>query len=400
MAQAQPGLLDFDPEEPPKNSPALDPAVKAGLFPSQRIAWMIQQGMIAGLEKLDEGQIQPASLDLRLGRWAYRIRASFLPGQARTVRDQLESFNAERIDLSKGAVLEKDCVYLVELLEHLDLQQPTISGIANPKSSTGRLDIFTRVIADGADRFDTISRNYKGPLYAEVSPRSFSVKVRTGSRLNQIRFRRRTSGQVEYSKTHFLSDKDLLARHKSSPLVDNDIVVRDGLVLSLALSLSDSPEEIIGYKAQKYTGIIDVDNVDAYEWQDFWEPIYKRRDHQLILDPGGFYILASKEQLHIPPDLAAEMVPAEPQMGEFRVHYAGFFDPGFGFGLSGGRGARAVLEVRSREVAFILEHGQMVARLVYERMTEPSASTYGQVSGSNYQAQGLKLSKHFKSFKP
>jgi dCTP deaminase len=357
---------------------------------------MIQREMILAADRIQESQLQPASLDLRIGRQAYRIRASFLPGKSRTVREQLESLSPEPVDLSNGAVLEKGCVYLVELQELLNLQ-PTIFGIANPKSSTGRLDIFTRVIADRAERFDTVAGGYRGPLYAEISPRTFSIKVRKGSRLNQMRFRRRTSGQDEHS-SFYLGDRQLRAKHEASPLVDGDLVLRDGVVLSVALSFTDAPEEIIGYRAQKHTSVIDVDRVGAYDWSDYWEPVYKSGDGKLILDPDQFYILASKERLHIPPDMAAEMVPIDPRMGEFRVHYAGFFDPGFGHGLARGQGARAVLEVRSREVAFILEHGQMVGRLVYEQMTEPTDALYGQLEGSSYQAQGLKLSKHFKPF--
>ena len=396
MSQVRPDLLDFEGEGTRKrNGQAAATAIKSGLFPRQRIQEMIQREMIAGLDRIEDNQIQPASLDLRIGRYAYRIRASFLPGK-RAVAEQLESLNPERIDLIEGAVLERGCVYLVELLEYLKLQ-PTIFAVANPKSSTGRLDIFTRLICDEAERFDAVPGGYEGRLFAEVSPRSFSIKVRRGSRVNQIRFRRRTSGQEEHGN-FYMEDRELQTRHAQSPLVDDDLVVRDGVVLSIALSLTDTPREIIGYKAKRHTGIIDVDQVAAYDWEDFWEPVYRERDGRLILDPDGFYILASKERLHIPPDLAAEMVPADPRMGEFRVHYAGFFDPGFGYGLKGGRGARAVLEVRSREVAFILEHGQMVARLVYEKMTEPAQALYGQLEGSNYQAQGLKLSKHFKPF--
>ena len=397
MSQVRSDLLDFEAEGTrKKNGQAAATAIKSGLFPRQRIQEMIQREMIAGLERIEDNQIQPASLDLRIGKYAYRIRASFLPGKKRTVADQLDSLNPERIDLTEGAVLEKGCVYLVDLLEYLKLQ-PTIFAVANPKSSTGRLDIFTRLICDKAERFDAVPGGYEGGLFAEISPRSFSIKVRRGSKVNQIRFRRRTSGQEEKAN-FYLEDKELQARHKESHLVDDELIVRDGVVLSVALSLTESPREIIGYKAKNHTGIIDIDRVAGYDWEDFWEPVYRERDGRLILDPNGFYILASKEQLHIPPDLAAEMVPADPRMGEFRVHYAGFFDPGLGHGLTGGRGARAVLEVRSREVAFILEHGQMVARLVYEKMTEPAEAVYGQLGGSNYQAQGLKLSKHFKPF--
>jgi dCTP deaminase len=395
LAAAQPDLLHkLDAALNVDGAHSADLGVKSGLFPRQRLLAMIKREMIVATEPFDANQIQPASLDLRIGARAYRIRASFLPGVTRTVQDQLKLMNSEAIDLASGAVLEKNCVYLVELQEHLDLQ-PTIFGLANPKSSTGRLDIFTRVIADNSDRFDFVPGGYNGPLYAEISPRSFSVKVRKGSKLNQIRFRRRNPTQSESHDSFYLSDRELQAKHKLSPLVDEGLVLRDGLVVSVALSITNEPREVIGYKALKHTDPIDVDRVAGYDVDAYWEPVHKTADNTLILDPDSFYILASKERLHVPPNLAAEMVPIDPRMGEFRVHYAGFFDPGFGHSAAGAAGARAVLEVRSREVAFLIEHGQMVGRLVYEEMTDSADALYGQ-QGSNYQAQGLKLSKHFK----
>jgi len=364
-----------------------------GLLPRQKIEVMIRRGMIVGPE-LDASQIQPASLDLRLGTRAYRIRASFLPGRERTVEGQLANLNPEAIDLEgDGAVLERGCVYIIPLLESLKLPE-SISAIANPKSSTGRLDIFTRLITDRSEVFDRASRAYEGPLYAEVSPRSFSIRVRSGTRLNQIRFRRLNSQQLDRNDFS-LDERDLRERHEALPLVDGPLNLRNGLVLRVALS-SEQLGPIIGYRAQKHTDILDVDRVGAYAIADYWEPIAARADQRLILDPGEFYILASQEKMHIPPDLAAEMVPIDPAMGEFRVHYAGFFDPGFGHTISNLPGARAVLEVRSREVPFILENGQVVGRLVYEKMAEPPLSVYGQTEGAHYQGQGLKLSKHFR----
>jgi dCTP deaminase len=366
-----------------------------GLLGREKIDIMLRREMIKARDAIEPAQKQPASLDLRLGPKAYRVRASFLPGKSRTVSAQLQNLKFDEISLTgPGAVLERGCVYVIPLLESLVLPN-SISAVANPKSSTGRLDIFTRLITDESEVFDVVARGYKGQLYAEVSPRSFSVRVHEGSKLNQIRFRRLNSSQL--SHTDFtLSDKDLALRHREQKLVDGETLnLRDGLVVSVALS-TETIGEIVGYRAQKHTDIIDVERVGAYDIADFWEPIRARPDKRLILDPDEFYILASQEKLHIPRDLAAEMVPIDPAMGEFRVHYAGFFDPGFGYTESGHPGSRAVLEVRSHEVPFILEDGQVIGRLVYENMAEAPQALYGQVGGSNYQGQGLKLSKHFR----
>jgi dCTP deaminase len=376
----------------PAGVPELGP--KAGLFPRQQIRLMIQRKMIASIAEIEDAQLQPASLDLRLGSKAYRIRASFLPGRNRTVQSQLDDIQYDEIALDDGAVLERNCVYLVELQEFVKLQ-PTITGIANPKSSTGRLDVFIRLITDGAEVFDLVEGNYEGPLYAEISPRSFSIKVRKGSRLNQLRFRRRNSQQSSY-EPNVLSDRELRERHEKSMLVDGELNLRKGLVLRVGLSPASLDQDIIGYRAQTFTNTIDVDRVGEYDYRDYWEPLFARDQDKLILDPQQFYILASKERLHIPPDLAAEMVPIDPSMGEFRVHYAGFFDPGFGFSEHGHPGSRAVLEVRSHETPFTLEDGQIVGRLAYEALTEAPDILYGQTLVSNYQGQSLKLSKHFR----
>jgi dCTP deaminase len=393
MLHAQASLDGFEPSgSRPGGLPELGP--KAGLFPRQQIRLMIQRKMIASIAEIEEAQLQPASLDLRLGSKAYRIRASFLPGRNRTVQGQLDDIQYDEIALDDGAVLERNCVYLVELQEFVKLQ-PTITGIANPKSSTGRLDVFIRLITDGAEVFDLVAGNYEGPLYAEISPRSFSIKVRKGSRLNQLRFRRRNSQQSSY-EPNVLSDRELRERHDKSMLVDGELNLRKGLVLQVGLSPASLDQDIIGYRAQTFTNTIDVDRVGEYDYRDYWEPLSARDQNRLILDPQQFYILASKERLHIPPDLAAEMVPIDPSMGEFRVHYAGFFDPGFGFSEHGHPGSRAVLEVRSHETPFTLEDGQIVGRLAYESLTEVPDILYGQTLVSNYQGQSLKLSKHFR----
>jgi dCTP deaminase len=309
-------------------------------------------------------QLQPASLDLRLGTKANRVRASFLPGPRRSLAERLEQLSLHTIDLENGAVLETGCVYIVPLLESLRLPKG-LSAAANPKSSTGRLDIFTRVISDHAAEFDTIADSYEGPLYAEISPRTFPALVRTGSRLSQIRFR---SGAPH----RFESD------------------------LALSVDLEGGDGEPVGFRAKRHSGLIDVDRKNALTVGDFWDPLWQRGS--LILDPDQFYILASREPVCVPPDRAAEMVPFNPLVGEFRVHYAGFFDPGFGHRSGGGEGARAVLEVRSHEVPFVLEHGQLIGRLVYEPLTERPVRVYGEGIGSSYQKQGLQLSKHFRPF--
>jgi dCTP deaminase len=289
--------------------------------------------------------------------------------------------------LTSGAVLETGCVYIVPLLEALALPDD-VAAAANPKSSTGRLDVFTRVIADETRGFDRIRAGYHGPLYAEISPKTFPVLVREGSRLSQIRFRR---GQA------LLDAESLRALHARERLTDDaEADVGEGIAVGVDLS-GLGPGGLVGYRAKRHTGVIDVERRGGYELVDFWEPMHARRDRSIVLDPDEFYILASKEAVQVPPDYAAEMVPFDPLVGEFRVHYAGFFDPGFGYEGAGGRGARAVLEVRSREVPFILEHGQIVGRLVFERMLARPRTLYGIGIGSNYQAQGLKLSKHFKT---
>lgn len=345
-----------------------------------------KQGAIAADIPFAADQIQPASLDLRLGNIAYRVRASFLPGPKTKVADRIAQLKLHQIDLSQGAVLETGCVYIVPLMESLALPAG-VSASANPKSSTGRLDVFTRVIADQARGFDRIEDGYRGPLYAEISPKTFPVLVRAGSRLSQIRFRR---GQAT------LDANALRELHRAERLVD--IADADvGEAIAVGVDLSGMGEKhLVGYRAKRHTGVIDVDRRDGYDVLDFWEPMTARPDGNLILDPDEFYILASKEAVQVPPDYAAEMVPFDPLVGEFRVHYAGFFDPGFGYAGAGGRGSRAVLEVRSREVPFILEHGQIVGRLVYEAMISRPDTLYGMGIGSNYQAQGLKLSKHFR----
>ena len=350
-----------------------------GVLPDSVLRDMIADGRITAERPVAAEQVQPASLDLRLGRVAYRVRASFLAGAGRPVAERLAEFEMHRMDLEDGAVLERGCVYVVPLMEGLAL--PTgISAAANAKSSTGRVDCLTRVITDGGVEFDRIPDGYAGPLYAEICPRSFSVLVKPGLALNQIRFRR---GQA------VLSDAELATRHADTPLVDGAAMISDGLGFSV--DLTPGADGVVGYRAKPHTGVIDLTRIAAHDAGAFWEKV-RGEGGRIILDPGAFYILVSREAVTIPPDCAAEMSPYLAMVGEFRVHYAGFFDPGFGHGVP----ARGVLEVRCHEAPFVLEHGQVVGRLVYERMAALPDRLYGGDIASNYQGQGLKLSKHFK----
>jgi dCTP deaminase len=360
-----------------------------GILPSHVLKRLIAAGReIRADEDITAAQIQPASIDLRLGPVAYRVRASFLPGPNATVEEKLASVFMHEVDLTNGAVLETGCVYIVPLLERAEFSA-RISGVANPKSSTGRIDVFTRLITDRAQAFDRIEAGYRGPLYAEISPQTFPALVRKGSRLNQLRIRH---GSPQFS------DAQLRRLHAESPLVDREPDIDNGLGLSIDLKGPASGENRrIGWRAKRHTGLIDVDRPSVLEPHQFWDSIEANDAGHLVLDPEEFYILASRERVAIPLDHAAEMVPFDPLVGEFRVHYAGFFDPGFGFRAGAKPSARAVLEVRSREVPFILEHGQTIGRLVFERLTDPPPEAYGAGLGSNYQGQDLKLSKHFRA---
>ena len=354
-----------------------------GVLPSQALRGLIAAGSISASQPIIAAQIQPASLDLRLGTVAYRVRASFLAGHGRKVADRLAEFEMHRVDLTAGAVLEKGCVYVIPLMEGLSLPDG-ITAVANAKSSTGRLDLLTRTITDGGTEFDRIPEGYVGPLYAEVCPKSFSVLVRPGMRLNQIRFRQ---GQA------VLTDAELTQLHAAEPLVSGEAVISEGLGFSV--DLRPASGDLVGYRAKPHTGVVDLDLIGHYPAAEFWEEI-RTTEGRIILDPGAFYILVSREAVTIPPDCAAEMAPYLAMVGEFRVHYAGFFDPGFGHAAAGGAGSRGVLEVRCHEAPFVLEHGQVVGRLVYERMQARPDTLYGQAIRSNYQGQGLKLAKQFR----
>lgn len=361
---------------------------KTGILPSQELEYLVRVTReIFSQEPIQDDQYQPASLDLRLGPVAYRVRASFLPGKDATVKNKLEDLAMHEMDISNGGVLERGCVYIIPLLENLALKGRT-SAMGNPKSSTGRLDIFTRLITDYGTEFDRVRERYTGPLYAEVSPRTFSILVRKGSRLNQIRIRR---GNPPSSDTAM---RRLLEEHQVVASISGDDI-RDGVPVTVDVQ-GDKSGGIIGYKARSHAGLIDIDKVRHYDVLDYWEPVHAPRRGGLVLDPADFYILASREAVNVPPTHAAEMLAFDTLMGDFRVHYAGFFDPGFGHRDAGGEGSRAVLEVRSFEVPFVIEHGQVVGRLAYELLMAPPARLYGSNVNSSYQRQGIALSKHFK----
>jgi dCTP deaminase len=366
---------------------------QTGVLPYQSLAACVRSGEIAADLPITSEQLQPASLDLRLGKVAYRLQASFLPGPEHTVQDRIDSCCLHTIDLTEGALLERGCVYIVPLLENLVLS-PALSGVANPKSSTGRLDVFTRLITDQAPDFDIVTRGYQGPLYAEIFPRTFSVIVRTGTRINQLRL---TRGSPD------VREAELKRLMNSEPVLDRDLTEKEkstlfrGVPLSVDLS-GIGGSSLVGYKAKPHAPLIDLDQVGHYDPTEYWEPILRNDTSTVILNPDDFYILASKEAVSVPMDHAAEMVPYDAFAGEFRAHYAGFFDPGFGHADVGAAGTRAVLEVRSYGVPFMIEDGQLVGRLKYEHLTDVPDQLYGAESGSSYQRQGLALSKHFSAW--
>ena len=359
-----------------------------GILPSQELERLVKATKeIRFLEPIQDDQYQPASLDLRLGSVAYRVRASFLPGKEATVKNKLEDLAIHEMDITNGAVLERGCVYIVPLLEGLALRK-RMSAMGNPKSSTGRLDIFTRLITDNGTEFDRVREGYNGPLYAEVSPRTFSVLVRKGSRLNQIRIRRGNPPSSDVAMRRLQEEHQVVAS-----ISGDDI--RDGVPVTVDVQ-GDKSGGLIGYKARSHAGLIDIDRVRHYEVLDYWEPVHAPRRGGLVLDPADFYILASREAVKVPPTYAAEMIAYDTLVGEFRVHYAGFFDPGFGHPDAGGEGSRAVLEVRSFGIPFVIEHGQVVGRLAYEPLIALPERLYGSNANSSYQRQGIALSKHFK----
>lgn len=363
--------------------------VQSGVWPAQRLKAAFARGEIQSAEAPDPQQIQPASVDLRLGPVAYEIAASFLPGPRLTVHDKLPLVTRRKINLEAGAVLETGHVYLVPLMETLQLRK-RISGVANPKSSTGRLDVFCRVITDYGVEFDQIPERYTGPLWLEIAPRSFNVKVRQGSRLAQLRLK---SGTPPSSDAFIrrLDEAVRIVRDEDGPAN-----VKEGAI-ALSVDISATGDsDLIGYKARKVSEEIDIDKVGHYDVDAFWEQVFLPKEGGLILYPDEFHILATKEKVAVPDDLAADMVAYDTMVGEFRVHYAGFFDPGFGYTDGVAEGSKIVLEVRAHEVPFMVEHGQIVGRVAVERLTQATDAPYGGAIGSNYHRQSLTLGKQFK----
>jgi dCTP deaminase len=368
------------------------PADAAGVLPSQALKKAIGLGIVdAGDYKIPDAQIQPASIDLRLGEVAYRVRCSFLP-DTRPVEVKLKEFVVDELDLRReGAVLETNRPYLIPLIEHVQLPAE-IRGKTNPKSSTGRLDVFTRVITDGSFRFDEISAGYHGKLYLEVVPLSFTIRVRQGLALNQLRL------SIGSSR---LSDDEIRGLHEEQPLLYRDgeplrdLATADGLFVSL--DLKGDANGRVGYRAKDYVPPLEVSQVAAYAWEDYWEPVVREEGNRIVLAPEHFYLLLSDEAVSIGPGYAAEMAAYDPTAGELRTHYAGFFDPGFGYDRQGRfNGSRAALEVRAHDVPFMIEHRQRVCKLSFERMAEPPEVLYGEGIGSSYQRQADTLSKHFR----
>ncbi|HEV8046596.1 MAG TPA: 2'-deoxycytidine 5'-triphosphate deaminase [Terriglobales bacterium] len=371
--------------------PAANEERTTGILPSQSIRELIAKGRIIGNRAITEEQIQPASLDLRLGDIAHRVQASFLPGPGGKVEAKVKDLRMARVDLTSAAVFEKGCVYIVPLVEELDLPRD-ISGKANPKSTTGRLDVFIRLITDDGVEFERVPPGYKGRLYAEIVSRTFTVAVRAGMRLNQLRFVRGNPVSSDSRIRRLDEEQQLIYMDEENAVKAS---VDRGLRITVNLEGS-SPDEVIAYKARKHAPAIELDRINYYAPEEFWEVRRQSTNQRVILEPGDFYILASKERVRVPPEFAAEMVPFDPSVGEFRIHYAGFFDPGFGYGASDIKGTRAVLEVRAHEVPFLIEHEQFVGRLTYMPLLSKPEKIYGLQIGSSYQQQALTLSKQFR----
>ena len=366
----------------------------AGILPSQEIYDFIATGKIScPLAPISDDQVQPASIDLRLSHEAYRVRASFLPGKSTTLikKATTNGMLEGKLDISDATCLEPGVVYIIPLMESLSLP-PDVYGIANPKSTTGRLDIFTRLITEFGDEFERVRRGYSGGLYIEVVSQTWPILVKAGMKLNQLRFGRGRRGVIGEDRLKQLGQRDFLIdadEDRGQPNIDRG--------LRVTVDLEGNGSDIVAYQARKTHSPIDLSKIGHYEIDEFWNPIYRNEKRQYVLEPGEFYILASKQRVRVPPNLAAEMLPYDLATQEFRVHYAGFFDPGFGYGVKGEiPGTRAVLEVRASQMPILLEDDQFVGRLNYYDMSETPAKVYGGSIGSSYQQQGLALSKQFK----
>ncbi|HEX04209.1 MAG TPA: 2'-deoxycytidine 5'-triphosphate deaminase [Bacteroidetes bacterium] len=361
-----------------------------GVLSDRQIRQLVSSGVIQSSIPPEAGQYQPNSIDLRLGTVAYRVRCSFLP-QGHSVQDRLASLEMYNFSLEWGAVLERGQTYLIPLQESLKLPKG-IRAKANPKSSTGRLDVFTRTLTDNSHRFEEVQDGYTGPLFLEVFPRTFPVKVKAGQSLNQLRFFTGKTDMSDDALSEWIRKDPLLFDDFGKPESIDDHHVENGLFMGV--DLVGTGDGIVGYRAQRHSEVIDMSKIGEYKRREFWEPIYYRGERPLILEPEEFYLFASEQRVSVPPGLSAEMVPYDTASGELRTHYAGFFDSGFGYAEP--RGAKVVLEVRSHDVPFQVTHGQRFFRLNFQRNSEIPESLYGG-GGSHYQSQGLALSKHFRS---
>jgi dCTP deaminase len=363
--------------------------MKSGVLVDSELLELIAGGGIAMQTPVEKGQVQPASMDLRLGAKAYRVQASILPGRGERVEDAIKPLIMYEFSLTRPRLLERGSVYMIRLQESLKLPKG-VRGVASPKSSTGRLDVFVRLMSDNGEVFDSVPDGYEGPLWLEVMPLTFPIVARTGDRLIQLRLRRGAT---------LVSDADLTALHDNIPLLHmpnqqgGTPKIEEGLWISI--DLAGVMNSIVGYRAKPHTQPVDLAKIGKHAWRDYWEPIYASPTQPLILYPEEFYIFVSLEQITVPTGYSAELVAYDTRVGELRLHYAGFFDPGWGMQGEKSIGTRAVLEVRAHDVPCVLRHGQRVGRFVYERLTGPSADLYGQGIGSNYSGQGLKLAKYF-----
>jgi dCTP deaminase len=362
-----------------------------GVLPIQWLQRAVDEGVIRSEAPIPDSSFQPASLDLRLGDVAHRLRCSFLPG-GETVENKLKRYDMETLPLAEGAILERNRPYLIPLIEELALPDG-VWARANPRSSTGRVDVFTRVITDLGSTFDDVASGYRGRLYLEVVSRSFTIKVRSGLSLNQLRL---VTGESR------LRDAEIRDAHAATPLLfvherpvpADRVIVSEGLFLTL--DLAGDRDGVVGYRAKKNSRLLDLSLLGAHRADEFWEPVHKEPGDSLVLEPEEFYLLLSREGVRVPPKLASEMTAYDPTSGELRTHYAGFFDPGFGHSEDDAlAGSRAALEVRAHDVPFIVEHGQRVCKLSFERLVEQPSRLYGAEVGSSYQGQWATLSKHF-----
>jgi dCTP deaminase len=386
------------------DSPALIPDVrrdarKTGILPSQEIQELINNRNILSMDAIEAGQIQPASMDLRLGKIGYRVQASFLPSRASTISKKINDLKLAEIDLTRPTLLERGAVVVIPVVEQLALPYD-ISGAANPKSTTGRLDIFTRLVTEGGEgfeahelQFEQVPKGYKGQLYVEIVSRTFPIILQAGTKLTQLRFVRGKPPAASDNALERLEEGLVFYEDAEAPA---KAILDAGLLMSIDLQ-GNGPGSVVAYKAKRNCPAVDLSKAGAHPAEEFWEAITAPASRRLVLDPSDFYILASRERISVPSNWAAEMTQFDPSIGEFSVHYAGFFDPGFGYGSNGEiKGTKAVLEVRAHEVPILLEDSQVVGRLMYHKMASVPDKLYGQAIGSSYQQQGLALSKQFR----